>query len=75
MSPSPRTVGTVMMYAGGVVQALALLLVAFAAEPFPVALILIAGGLLLFFAGAVLCDRRSSTAHLGYRPPEFFDGL
>jgi len=54
-------------------QALALLLIAFAQEPFPIALILIAGGLLLFFAGAVLSDRRSDAARLGYRPPEFFD--
>lgn len=62
-----------MMYAGGAMQALALLLVAFAAEPFPVALILIAGGLLLFFAGAALSDRRSDAVRLGYRRPEFFD--
>ncbi|MGB5167897.1 MAG: hypothetical protein WBP49_05750 [Acidimicrobiia bacterium] len=73
MSPSTRTSGVGMMYAGGAMQALALLLIAFAQEPFPIALILIAGGLLLFFAGAVLSDRRSDAARLGYRPPEFFD--
>ncbi len=45
-------------------QALALLLIAFAQEPFPIALILIAGGLLLFFAGASGGDRRSDAARL-----------
>lgn len=73
MSLATRTSGSAVMCAGGVMQALALLLIAFAAEPFPVALILIAGGLVLFFAGAVLNDRRSGAARLGYRPPEFFD--
>ena len=62
-----------MMYAGGAVQAMALLLIAFAQEPFPIALILIASGLLLFFAGAVLSDRRSEAARLGHRPPEILD--
>lgn len=73
MSPSKRTSGFGMMYAGGAMQALALLLIAFAQEPFPIALMVVAGGLLLFFAGAVLSDRRSDAARLGYRPPEFFD--
>ncbi len=73
MSPTTRTSGSAVMCAGGAMQALALLLIAFAAEPFPIALILIAGGLLLFFAGAVLTDRRSDAARLGYRPPEFLD--
>ena len=73
MSPSARTSGVGMMYAGGAMQALALLLIAFAQQPFPIALILIAGGLLLFFAGAALSDRRSDAARLGYRPREYFD--
>jgi hypothetical protein len=51
-------------------QAIALLLIALAEDPFPIALILIAGGLLIFFAGAVLSDRRSDAYQHGHRPPE-----
>lgn len=73
MSPSTRTSGFGMMYAGGAMQAIALLLIAFAEDPFPLALVLIAGGLLIFFAGAALCDQRSDTYRHGHRPPESWD--
>ena len=64
-----------MMCAGGAMQAIALLLIALAEDPFPIALILMAGGVLVFFAGAVLSDQRSSAHQQGDPPPGFWDGF
>lgn len=75
MSPSRRASGIGMMYAGGATTALALLLIAFAKDPFPIALILMAGGVLIFFTGAVLCDQRSGAYQQGHRPPGSWDGF
>ena len=75
MSPSRRASGIGMMYAGGATTAVALLLVAFATDPFPIALILMAGGVLVFFAGAGLNDQRSSAHQQGDPPPGFWDGF
>ena len=66
MSPSIRTSGVGMMIASAIVQGAALLFVALAEEPFPIALILLGSGVLLFLAGAVLCDQRSDHS---YRDP------
>ena len=75
MSPSRRASGIGMMYAGGATTAVALLLIAFAKDPFPIALILMAGGVLIFFAGAVICDQRSGAYQQGHRPPASWDGF
>ncbi len=53
-----RTCGVLAMFAGGVTLVAALLSVALSEEPFPMALILAAGGFVLFMVGAVLHDKR-----------------
>lgn len=70
MRDSARTSGIGTMVVGGTMQGLALLLIALMPEPFPIALILMGGGVLLFIVGAVLHDQQSDIAHRQHRPPE-----
>lgn len=70
-----RTSGVGMMIASGIMQAVALLFIALAEEPFPIALILLGSGVLLFFAGAVLCDQRSDHSYRDARLPTYSEDL
>ena len=63
MEFSTRTCGNGTMILGGIMQGVALLSVAFLQEPFPMALILLGVGILLFLVGAVLCDQRGDRSH------------
>ncbi len=60
MDISTSTSGVATMIAGGASLFLALVLLAFVEELFPIAMILIAGGILFFIVGAVLGDHRSN---------------
>jgi hypothetical protein len=60
MDVSTSTSGVATMIAGGASLFLALVLLALIEQPFPIATILIAGGILFFMVGAVLYDHRSN---------------
>jgi hypothetical protein len=63
MDISTRTCGFGTMILGGIMQGVALLSVAFVQEPFPMALILLGVGILLFLVGAVLCGQRGDHSY------------
>ncbi len=66
-----RICGVGMMTMGGIMLAAALLVIAMAEEPFPIASFLIGAGVLVFLVGAVFCDQKSDHSHQEHRQPTY----
>ena len=71
MGNPTRTSGIVTMITGGIMQVAAIMFIALIEEPFPMALILVGGGVLLFLIGGALFDRRSDHSHQSPRLPSY----
>lgn len=75
MRVSTTKCGFATMILGGASMSLAILLFALGGELFPIATIIIAGGILVFIVGAVLFDCRSNRSYQdprlnAYRPDQ-----
>lgn len=75
MDHTSRAISIGTMAAGGIMQMIALLVVAVVEEPFPTALILGAAGLVLFIVGAALYDQRSVRSSQNPQPPTTLEGF
>jgi hypothetical protein len=71
MDLSARICGAGAMTMGGIMQAAALVIIALAGEPFPMASFLIGAGVLVFLVGAVVCDQRTDHSFQDHRLPTY----
>lgn len=75
MDHTNRAISIGAMTAGGIMQMIALLVVALVEEPFSTALVLGAAGILLFIVGAALYDQRSVRSSQNPPPPTTLEGF